>query len=157
MLGSERFDRIVSSDLSRARETAELIGAGAAIECDARWREFAFGDWEGLTWEQILQREPELDAHGAAAAKLYTPSGGETFEAVCERVRAALDALHGCERALVVTHAGPLHAVLHLLFGERRAEMEEAFGVRFVPASVTTVSLPRDEPAELIALNVAAG
>lgn len=68
---------------------------------------------------------------------------------MAERVRSALDELRegGHTHALVVTHAGPLHAMLHLLFGE--------LPVRFTPASVTRVRF-EGARAELTLLNDAA-
>ena len=154
VLGSERFDYAVSSDLSRALETARAIRGAAPLAVDPRWREFAFGEWEGLTWDEIVERWPDLREHHWSKARDYAPKGGESFDAVLARVREALDALQagGYENVLVVTHAGPLHAVLHAFFGDREAEMQELLGVRFVPASVTRVSVI-DGRAELLALN----
>jgi len=143
----------VSSDLSRALHTARVIRAALPVEPDARWREFAFGEWEGLTWDEIAARWPQADQAGPTTAKRYAPPGGETFEAVCSRVTQALADLQerGFERALVVTHAGPLHAMLHRYFGDRGAEMQEALGVRFSPASVTRIRI-QGRP-ELLLLN----
>lgn len=148
------FDRAVSSDLSRAVETARAIRGGLFVETDARWREFDFGEWEGLTWEQIVQRWPAASESGATAAAAYAPSGGETFALLCDRVSAAIRDLRRdtVQNVLVVTHAGPLHAVLHVLFGEHRAEMQETFGVRFLPASITRIQMDANG-AELRSLN----
>lgn len=149
------FDVAVSSDLSRAYDTARIICGRSDVQRDPRWREFAFGEWEGLTWDEICARWPHLAQHGAAAAKLYTPVGGESFDAVRERVAQALGDLRsrGCANALIVTHAGPLHAMLHTFFGEREAEMAEALAVRFSPASVTRVAVDEAGTAELLSLN----
>lgn len=135
-------------------DTARAIRGNAPVQADERWREFAFGQWEGLTWEEIAARWPVVDEHGHTAAERYTPPGGETFDTVCVRVAAALDELRatGASCILVVTHAGPLHAMLHTLFGDRQAEMQEVLGVRFSPASITRVALGDDAP-EILALN----
>lgn len=124
------------------------------MAADPRWREFAFGEWEGLTWDQIVQRWPDLRERHWSTAKDYAPKGGESFDAVLERVKSALSDLQsgGYENVLVVTHAGVLHAVLHVFFGDRQAEMQEVLGVRFTPASVTRIALDRGR-AELLALN----
>jgi len=124
------------------------------IERDPRWREFAFGEWEGLTWEQIAARWPAAAQHGLTAAKRYEPPGGDTFEAVCRRVCEALDEMRASnlERVLVVTHAGPLHAMLHSIFRERLTEMEQLVGLRFSPAGITRLRLDPDG-AEILALN----
>jgi broad specificity phosphatase PhoE len=148
------FSRAVSSDLSRAYETAQIICANLRVQRDPRWREFAFGLWEGLTWEEIASRWPTVAEHGHTAAKLYAPAGGETFKAVCDRVKDALDDLQrsGNGPALVVTHAGPMHAMLHLLFAHEEATMSEMAGIRFLPASITRVQLANGT-AQIVSLN----
>jgi len=146
LLRDEDFDHAVSSDLARAYDTARAIRGQAPVQRDARWREFRFGEWEGLTWDEIVARWPHLREHDASAAKRYTPEGGESFEDVCARVAQALDDLQRARHrhVLVVTHAGPLHAMLQTLFGE--------MSLRFSPASVTRVRI-EDGHAELLALN----
>lgn len=131
-----------------------MIRGDLPVERDARWREFAFGAWEGLTWEQILERFPEAADQHWSVAKRYAPPGGETFETVQARVAQALDELgaSGYANVLIVTHAGPLHAMLHTLFGKRETEMQEVLAVRFSPASVTRIELA-DGHAQLLALN----
>jgi broad specificity phosphatase PhoE len=136
------FDYAVTSDLARARETAEIIAQDRELEVvrDSGWREMQFGQWEGLTWNEITQRWPEIDRTAQTQPKFYTPEGGESFEALCVRItaaaaRASAGAPDG--RVLVVTHAGPLHALLRVLEGATQAE---ALQVRFVPASVTRFS-----------------
>lgn len=154
LLRDEPFDYAVSSDLSRAYDTARSICGDRPVHRDRRWREFAFGKWEGLTWNEIVERWPHLRERQLSSAKLYTPEGGESFETVQARVAQALAELQSSsyENVLVVTHAGPLHAMLHTFFGEREAEMQEVLGVRFSPASVTRIEVESGE-ARLLSLN----
>jgi broad specificity phosphatase PhoE len=118
-LRSERFDRIYSSDLVRAAKTARILGEsrGADIILDVRLREFDFGRWEGLTWDEILAADPQLAGHGSTAVKLYAPEGGESFQQVSARVAQFLDDLtrENPGAAAVVTHAGVLHAIFSVL------------------------------------------
>ncbi len=152
-LAERPFDYAVTSDLARARETAEIVlGPRASIlESDARWREMSFGAWEGLTREQIVARTPGADA--ATAPRFMMPEGGETFAQLCERVEVALAAVAertpAGGRALVATHAGVLHAALRLLLGEREAA---DLGVKFLPASYTTLAV-EDHNVRLVELN----
>lgn len=142
-LRAERFARIVASDLSRARETAELVRAGreVEIEFDPRWREMRFGTWEGLTWSEIVARYPQFAERSATGARFFTPEGGESFDELCERIGQALAAIeehaHDGDRILVATHAGPLHALLRVALGESEAD---ALKVRFSPASITRLA-----------------
>lgn len=118
-LHSERFDRIYSSDLVRAAETARILGEsrGADVTLDERLREFDFGRWEGLTWDEIIAANPQLAGLGSTAVKLYAPEGGESFPQVSARVAPFLDQLtqQNLRAAAVVTHAGVLHVIFSVL------------------------------------------
>ena len=115
--GDAPAPRVVSSPLSRARQTAEEIarvtGAGEVViepalaECD-------FGEWEGLTFADVAERWPrELDAWlGSTAA---APPGGESIDAVTARVRPAMTRLlkaYPGETIVVVSHVTGIKAVL---------------------------------------------
>lgn len=140
LLRAERIDAAVSSDLLRAVETARLVLGDRPVELrlDPDWREMQFGDWEGLTWDEIVAAHPELDPASRTAPKTYTPSGGESFAQLCERIARAVERFTGelddDGVGLVATHAGPLHALLAVLLGD---DATQALSVRFVPASVT--------------------
>lgn len=140
LLGQQRIDVAVSSDLIRAEETARLIlgSRDLPLRLDPDWREMRFGEWEGLTWEQILAANPQLDPGGGTSPKTYTPAGGETFDALCVRVGHAVERtvaeLDDDGVALIATHAGPLHALLRVLLGEVESAKQS---IRFLPASLT--------------------
>jgi broad specificity phosphatase PhoE len=71
---------IMSSDLSRAAETAFTLGelTGIPVRHDRRLRERGGGEWEGLTNDEIRDKYPERWA-------TWSPPGGETEEAVADR------------------------------------------------------------------------
>ncbi|MCP9487701.1 MAG: histidine phosphatase family protein [Gaiellaceae bacterium MAG52_C11] len=108
-LRRECLDAIYASDLARARETAQAVAEqhGLEVEVLPALREKHFGTWEGLLDTEIRERFPQ--ANGG-------PWGdGETSEEVNERVLSALHdiaARHPGGRVLVVSHGGPLRAVL---------------------------------------------
>ena len=52
-IAAERFDRIASSPLLRARETAAAVADGRPVELDPRLMEMDYGSWEGLTYAEI--------------------------------------------------------------------------------------------------------
>jgi len=138
-LAAERFDLAVASDLSRAASTAAAIGAacGVAIELDPRLREMRFGSWEGLTWDEIVARTPALADAPARAPMVYLPADGESFDEVSARVApviAEVSARLGPGgRALIVSHAGVMHALLRVALAEPD---EAALGITFRPASI---------------------
>jgi len=139
-LRDEPVDRIYTSDLLRARQTAAAIAVTHRIEpiTDTRLREFAFGAWEGLTWAEILAERPHLSEANWHHAQLYAPEGGENFDSVCARVRSFFDevAAQRLNDVVVVTHAGALHALLSV-FG--LPESKRAVPVNFFPASITRI------------------
>ena len=105
-----------SSDLSRARETAEIVGAriGLAPRLDQRLREANRGDWEGRRFIDIEREEPELYAAWRRAGERFRFPGGESLLDQQRRVLAALgDVRATCKPpALVVCHGGSIRVVL---------------------------------------------
>jgi probable phosphoglycerate mutase len=88
------FERIVSSPLGRARETAEAIaevpGARSRppVETDARLLEMDYGEWEGLTYDQIDERDAERRRRWEANPADMRCPGGESGDDVAKRARA---------------------------------------------------------------------
>lgn len=140
LLRDERIDVAVSSDLARAVETARIVLGSREIplRTDPDWREMRFGDWEGLTWEQILAANPALAAGDMTDVRRYTPGGGETFDDLAARIARAVERVSAETppdgAALIATHAGPLHALLSVLLGDAE---RAALRVRFLTASIT--------------------
>ena len=81
------FDRIVSSDLVRAKETAEIMSRmyPTEIVADSGFREMDFGQWEGLTIQEIRGRWPDALEEWFSTGRLRVP-GGETQEQLYNRV-----------------------------------------------------------------------
>jgi broad specificity phosphatase PhoE len=113
-LRAVQLDAIYSSDLRRARETAEVVAERQDLEVETRrdLREVDVGSWSGLTRGEAAARFPE--GHRRWEQGLPGWIDGESYEAMCERVAGAVRELaerHPNERLLVVTHAGPIRAV----------------------------------------------
>ena len=69
LLSAEPLDAVYSSDLRRAKSTAQSIAAARHIPLVLRpaLREIDFGDWEGMSWEQIQQLDPDFAQEWMAA------------------------------------------------------------------------------------------
>ncbi len=108
------FERVVTSDLSRARAPGAIIAAERKVEhhADARWRELYFGEWEGAD-PATLPPEP-LGAFWDDPDR-HPPPRGERWGELCGRVEDALRTLTA--PTLVVTHAGAMRAALAALCG----------------------------------------
>jgi broad specificity phosphatase PhoE len=104
-----------ASDLSRARETAEIVGAriGLTPALDARLREGNRGRWEGHRFAEIEPEEPDAYAAWRRGGNFRFP-GGESLLDQQRRVIAALQDIHraGPLPALVVCHGGSIRVVL---------------------------------------------
>lgn len=116
-LASVKLAAVYSSDLSRARRTAEILTGPhrlAAVAVPAL-REFAMGRWEGLTAAEIRALDPAaFDAWMADVGRFQFP-GGESLGDVSARVWPALEAIearHAGGAVLVVAHGGPNRIVL---------------------------------------------
>jgi broad specificity phosphatase PhoE len=107
---------LVASDLSRARETAEIVGRHIGLEpaLDPRLREANRGRWEGQRFIDIAQAEPDLYAAWLAAGASFRFPGGESLQDQQDRVTAALEDIHGTAPlpALVVCHGGSVRVML---------------------------------------------
>lgn len=115
-LATERFDRLVSSDLGRALATARAIAArtGHAVVADARLRERNYGVAEGLTYGEIGVHYPEVFSRVRDTDPDYVVPGGESRRQLFERVRDAFGSLareHDGMRVVVVCHGGVLAAL----------------------------------------------
>jgi broad specificity phosphatase PhoE len=104
-----------ASDLSRARETAEIVGAriGMTPVLDGRLREGARGRWEGHLMQDIERAEPEQYAAWRRGGDFRFP-GGESLSEQQQRVTEALREIHatGPLPALVVCHGGSIRVML---------------------------------------------
>jgi broad specificity phosphatase PhoE len=112
VLAPLKVDGSVVSDLTRARETAELAGHADA-EVDAAWRERGLGVWETHLEESV---DPAVMA--AFRDNEFVPEGGEAWPEFQARIGAALDGLATRGGSwLVFTHGGCVRAAIAHITG----------------------------------------
>lgn len=109
------FDRLIASDLSRARDAAAAIGMarGLGVVTDPRWRELDFGEWDGLDAAMI---DPPAMGRFQDDPDGNPPPGGERRSGLIARVGAAIDELEA-RPTLIITHGGAMRAALTHLCG----------------------------------------
>jgi broad specificity phosphatase PhoE len=111
------FDGIYCSDLERTRHSAEILAAPHHLTPirDPALREFAMGEWDGLTAEQIRARDARaFEAWMADVGRFQFP-GGESLPDLIARAVPAFDALvarHAGGTVAVVAHGGSNRAIL---------------------------------------------
>jgi broad specificity phosphatase PhoE len=121
-LTDEKIDAVYSSDLQRARITAETIIDGRDLkvtECP-ELREISYGYLEGMTFAQITQKYPVLadQIHTSDLAMAFP--GGESFPEFIQRVESFKGRLAGHgekETVLIAAHGGPLRTLMLSLLG----------------------------------------
>ena len=112
------FDRILSSDLSRALVTAETIRGNRQLEIktDERLREFNFGDWEKLLFTEIEERWPGLIDQMYRRPDIVKVPNGESFQEVQDRAWSAvsdfLNENNEDETILITCHGGTIRTIL---------------------------------------------
>ena len=116
-LGSLAISAVFSSPLLRARQTAEIIASphGLPILTVNDLIEVDVGEWEGRSWEEIEQADPEACRRFMADASQHPYLGGEDFSAVQARAVPALEGLmaaHVGQVIVAVSHNGVNRACL---------------------------------------------
>jgi alpha-ribazole phosphatase len=112
------FGLAVASPRERTRLSAETILAdrtGVELRTDPAWAEVDHGDWEGLTYAEVLARYPAQARARWAAGIHGRAEGGESLAQASARLSAAWQTLlrdHPGGRILIATHATPIQLVL---------------------------------------------
>jgi broad specificity phosphatase PhoE len=108
----------VSSPLIRARTTMELMRATLGLDpsyygIEARLAEISFGDWDGLTYAEIMARDEEVLASREADKWAFVPPAGESYADLARRVGEWYAGLQ--EDTVVAAHGGTARALLAYL------------------------------------------
>lgn len=156
LAGMPPWGEVVSSPARRCHDFARALAADRGIVCtvDCDWRELDFGAWEELRPDQAAALDGDSHAAFVRDPRRHPPPGGETLDALDARVGAALQRLGESARkpTLVVTHAGPMRAVLAQVLG-----LSDTYRTRIAltPGSGFLVSWLTGEPPLLTALRCA--
>lgn len=150
-LGGE-VDAMYSSPLSRAVQTAQALGRPVTV-IDGLAEQYA-GEWDGLTFDEIRARYPELYARRATERYLPLPGSEPDGEALRRFTRALCEALSGGGTAAVVAHA----SVIRLYLGSLGAGMVKIPYGSYVElnggAPVRIGVLPHPEPDDALCLKL---
>ena len=109
---------IIASPLTRTMQTAQAVAdaLGGRVETHPGLIETDFGEWEGLTFAEAAERDPELHRRWLGDPSV-PPPGGESFDTVHRRVRRARDELitrYGGRTLVLVSHVTPIKALLRM-------------------------------------------
>lgn len=153
-LAAVRFDRVISSDLARAIQTAEIvvshrIEGRCGIELDPSLREINMGEWDGLPKEAIKESYTDIfRMRGEDIVNIAAP-GGETFLELQTRAVTAferiIDSSAGVENILLVAHGGLFWSIISKFFDIPLADMFR-FGLDFCSLHLVGYSADSKQP-----------
>ncbi len=152
-LSKEGIERILTSDLMRAKDTAEIVGLriGLPIELSSKLRERSFGEWEGFTYEVFTGRFGELTSSSDQDPHSVAPPGGESLMDLRQRLKeVAEDIVKRQKSTLVVSHGGACGILLCELLQIPQSSTRK---FRFDNAAITEINFYRDGNRSLIRHN----
>ena len=150
-LRGERFDRVIASDLRRARETAAIALPGVVAETDERLREIHFGAWDGLTWDECVARDGDLVSAWVEDPAAACPPGGETVAGFEARIAAAVDEIpRDGGRVLLAVHGG---VVLALLARWLEVPLRRVFALHVASCGITRAELHPGGGVRILCVN----
>lgn len=119
-----QFDRVYSSPLIRAAQTAEIItGPNVTTIFDPRLKEFDYGKWDGQKIEKLVDKYPEYFRNGANFKNAWQTSGGESYDQAFDRLTSFTDDLpHNVNNILIVSHGMTIKLWIALILGIRFPE-----------------------------------
>ncbi|MDF1703584.1 MAG: bifunctional RNase H/acid phosphatase [Aeromicrobium sp.] len=135
-----QVDAVVASPLRRTRETAGFVARrfGLDVTLEPGVAETAFGAWDGHTFAEIMEQRPE-EMSAWLGSTAVAPPGGETFDAVDERVSRARERLvteYAGKTVVVVSHVTPIKMMVREALG---APMSAVHTLELAPASISTI------------------
>jgi len=130
--------KYISSPLKRARETMEILRATLSLqaldyEVDARLIEIAYGEWEGLTLQEIETRDASVLSARERDKWDFAPPGGESYRELADRIDDWYSSL--AADTVVAAHGGgvrALMAILNIVSEEEATHAQIGQGVVYV-------------------------
>jgi len=121
-LRKTELDSIYSSPLDRALMTAMMVNKyhGLEIKTVENIKEINFGDWENMSRQQLEKLYPDYMEKWKKDYKNFAAPGGETLDIAYSRINSWIERLIRNKpkgRALIVSHAGAIRAVVSGLVG----------------------------------------
>lgn len=147
------IDKVYSSDLKRAYETAGIVFKNVRLEKLKDFREMDFGVFQGLRYEEVMEKYPYLYVKWVDNPAGVNIPGGESLEVLRERVIGGLTSVfsrHRGSTVAVVSHGGPIRIILcdALGFG-----LEKFWEIRQDSCALNIIDYPGTSAPRIIKLN----
>jgi alpha-ribazole phosphatase len=143
-----KIDALYSSPLARARLTGEIIAkrSGLSLTLDDRLMEKHLGDLEGMSFEEIEIKYPEVARHWRESREHFLLPGEESAQELQVRVKSFLNEIssrHSGARVAVVTHGGTINMLLSTLM---ELDINRRWPFWFDNASLSWMDLTQPRP-----------
>ncbi len=143
MKSTSGVTKIISSSLLRCSEFAKEWASGKQlpIEINDDLQECNFGEWDGISFEQIKQNDPENLSRFLVEPASFTPPGGEALIDFQRRIRRVTEEIlnqNAEEKILIVTHAGVIRCLISWCL-----KMDQLSPVPFQNIAIDYASLTR--------------
>ena len=135
-------DVLISSPLQRTRDTAEEIAKATGLKpiYDEAWYECSFGQWDGLSVDEVKLKWPS-EYTSWISSSAFTPPGGESYDDLAARIEPAFDALaekYPAQKVVVVTHNGVIKQLASLVL---EGNPNSLFHIDVSPCSISSFSI----------------
>jgi len=135
-------DVLITSPLQRTMQTAASIekATGLKLIIDPIWIECSFGDWDGLSIDEVAEQYPQEYAEWLASTS-YAPPRGESYESAMARAVQGLLSLvaeYPGKKVCVVTHNGIIKTALAAAM---KVDTTAIFNIDVSPCSISSISI----------------
>ena len=135
-------DILIASPLQRTKDTADEIAktTGLTPIYDEVWYECSFGDWDGLSVDEVKEKWPE-DYISWISSSAFTPPGGESYDDLAARIEPAFDALaekYPGQKVVIVTHNGVIKQLASIVL---EGNPNSLFHIDVSPCSISSFSI----------------
>jgi ribonuclease H / adenosylcobalamin/alpha-ribazole phosphatase len=133
---------LLSSSLRRARESAEIVAARLDLRVteDEGLVEAGFGSWEGLSYAEVLKKDPDTFSRWMADPAQPAGGSGDSLVSMATRMERTRDRIlssHAGRVVIAVTHLTPIKLLTHAAL---EMPLTSLFRTEISPASVTVLS-----------------
>ena len=144
------IDAVIASPLLRAQQSGRIVAdlLDLPLQTDDDLAECSFGEWDGFTFAEVMERWPE-ELRAWLDSIDVTPPGGESFAACARRVRNARERIitrYPQARVVVISHVSPIKM---LVADAIDAPGHSLYRMELAPGSLSTVSWWPDGNASL--------
>ena len=148
-----KVDKVYSSDLKRALETAEIVFPNKPLQLTSDFREMNFGIFEGLNYQEIMQKYPQVYIRWIDDPLNTRLPEGEGLVDLFGRVKRGLSKIFTQDKAktiAIVTHAGPIRVILCEMLGYK---LEHFWKIEQDISALNIINYPKNSAPVIVKVN----